>query len=70
MPSGNYYSYTSSFLHRPSYQVWNIQNIFQALIDIWRYKNIFKYVVRVIKQSCEQYKHVYIFINVYYKHWN
>ncbi len=36
-------------LHRPSYQVWNTQNIFQALIDIWMYKrflNVFIYFVQ------------------------
>jgi len=30
--------YFIAFLHRPSCQVWNTQNIFQALIDIWMYK--------------------------------
>jgi hypothetical protein len=33
-------------------------------------QEIFKYVVSVFKQLCEQSKHVYILIDVCYEYWN
>jgi hypothetical protein len=69
MPSSKYYSYTSLHCYiNPHFNNEHSKHFpnFNWYLDV---QEIFKYVMSVIKQSCGQFKHVYILTNLYFKNW-
>jgi hypothetical protein len=70
MPFAKYYSYTSLHSYIDPHikcETLNTISRFNWFLDV---QEVLNYVMKVVKQSCEQSKHVYILIDVYYKSWN
>jgi hypothetical protein len=68
MPSSNYYSYISLHSYINPHIKYETLKTFSKLQLIFGLQEIFKYVVNVFKQSCEQFKLVYISIDMYYEY--